>query len=423
MDLYHHSDPAFTKWVVAERLLSESFVIIDVGVQGGEHPRWEFLGSYAEVHGFDPIAEVIDELQQSEIRSQRRYYHNLALGNEDGQRLFFLSPERFSSSFFRTGVDGEKQRLVDVRRLDSLYREGAIPRADYLKLDCEGFEPEILRGARKYLSNRDIICVTTETNFNVSPTLPYTHFHAVNEVLAEHCLLVYDINEVRSPTPEYLAALAARHQLQPSQDKGSPLAVGRPGTCDVLFCRDLVAEQRDPDTFIRADRRPRPPSTDTIIKAMINFELHGLMDCAVELAVTFRELLAERLNVERAIELLLLPAPAPRNTLDVTMTLAKVAEAEARLGAERNASVARIRELEAMSAADHDAFAASYRRLNETFDAEREAFVARIRELEATLSTERDSVIARLRGLASRTQCARRLHALKLRLRNRASRP
>ena len=41
MDLYHHDRPPFTRWVIENGLLHEPFVVIDVGVQAGEHPRWE----------------------------------------------------------------------------------------------------------------------------------------------------------------------------------------------------------------------------------------------------------------------------------------------------------------------------------------------------------------------------------------------
>jgi hypothetical protein len=45
---------------------------------------------------------------------------------------------------------------------------------------------------------------------------------------------------------------------------------------------------------------------------MINFELHGLMDCAFEIRVQFREHLEERLDGSWALNLLLGPAPNPR---------------------------------------------------------------------------------------------------------------
>jgi FkbM family methyltransferase len=320
MDLYHHSNPPFTKWVVAQELLIEPFVVIDIGVQGGEHPRWQFLGPCVEIHGFDPIAEVIDGLRTSKGRWPGRHYYNLALGDEDGERQFFVCANRFNSSFYTADTDAE-ERLVPIRRLDSLYREGTIPHADYIKLDCEGFEAEILRGAREYLRSCEVLCVTAETNFNVSPIFPHTHFHAINEIMAEHRLLVYDINAIRAPTASYQGALAARQQREEPHRGSILFAIGRPGTCDFLFCRNFAAEQRNPDDYAGQTVRMRPPTPDTLIKAMINFELHGLMDCAVELAVTFREMLAARLDVDRAIDLLLVPAPHPRNTADVEVWL------------------------------------------------------------------------------------------------------
>src|SRR5690242_8676077 len=204
MDLYHHTNPLFTKWVVARSMLSEPFVILDIGVQGGEHSRWQFLGHFAEIYGFDPIDEVIDELRRNAVGHPHRHYHNLALGDEDGRRRFFVSANRFGSSFFSSDAAAE-ERIVPVRRLDSLLRDGLVPHADYIKLDCEGFEPEILKGARQYLARCDVLCVTAETNFHLSPVYPLTHFHTINEIMAEHRLLVSDINEVRSPTPAYAA--------------------------------------------------------------------------------------------------------------------------------------------------------------------------------------------------------------------------
>jgi FkbM family methyltransferase len=310
--------------VVANRLLNEPFVVLDIGVQGGEHPRWQYLGRYAEVHGFDPIDEVIDELRRSAIGQPHRHYHNLALGDEDGERRFFASANRFGSSFFSSDAAAE-ERIVPIRRLDSLLRDGLVPRADYIKLDCEGFEPEILKGARQYLACCDVLCVTAETNFHLSPVYPLTHFHTINEIMAEHRLLVSDINEVRSPTPAYAAAIAAKPWPQPDPwHDDPPLVVGRPGTCDVLFCRDFAAERQNPDQFRRGDILPRPASADMVIKSMINFELHGLMDCAVELAETFRDLLAPRFNVDESIGLLLVRAPHPRNTADVTLCLSMI---------------------------------------------------------------------------------------------------
>ena len=390
MDLYNHTNPLFTKWVVRDGLLSTPFVVVDIGVQGGEHPRWEFLDPYVEIHGFDAIAEVVQELNRATAGARLRRYHNIALGDEDGDRLFFVSANGFNSSFYSADEFAE-ERIVPIRRLDTLYREGLLPRADYIKLDCEGFEPVILKGANQYLAESDLICVTTETNFDVSPVYPQGHFHAINEILCKHRLVVFDENHVRTPAADYAAAIAKRPWPDPNPAKDiPPLVVGRPRTYDMVFCPDLAADRRDPDRFGSGQASARLPPVDMVIKAMINFELHGLMDCAVELAVTFQDMLAQRLDVEKAIELLLAPTPSPRNTADVTRCLLMIDQLRPSY-LERGPFIARIRDLEGELAVLRDAQAKQMAELQKTLDAERDASIVRIRELEGELAVLRDA--------------------------------
>src|SRR5262245_41288065 len=159
VELYFNSDSAFTRWVVRERHLHERLVVIDVGCQGGVHVQWDLLGDLAEVHAFDAIKEAVDELARREVRPHRRYY-NIALGNEDGQRKFFMKPNVFSSSFIAQdnrarfvvygpdivsdpnlepvdteGPNGPGARITTIRRLDTLFAQGALPPADFIKLD------------------------------------------------------------------------------------------------------------------------------------------------------------------------------------------------------------------------------------------------------------------------------------------------
>src|SRR5262249_17449167 len=60
------------------------------------------------------------------------------------------------------------------------------------------------------------------------------------------------------------------------------------------------------------------PTIDKLIKSQINFELHGLMDCAVDIAHHFRERLTPRLDVDHAIMLLSQRPPHARETRDIT---------------------------------------------------------------------------------------------------------
>jgi FkbM family methyltransferase len=335
MDLYNNEASVFTEWVVANKLLREPFVIVDVGVQGGEHPRWKNLGDFAHVYGFDPIDEVIADLNASQAGRANRSYRCLAIGNEDGKRAFHVSADTYGSSFFSGGPPetGEHNgillgsREVEIRRLDSLFAAGELPPADYIKIDCEGFDPEVLRGARSYLAKSNVLCVTVETNFGVSPFYRRTPFADINDVLVAHRLLVFDLNFIRAARPSYTAARAAHPWRAADAMYDSPdLDVGQPATFDFVFCRDFVQEHTSPQVYMPAENAVIAPTVDKLIKSMINFELHGLMDCAVDIAEHFRPVLAQRLDVDRAIKHLLHRPPYTRNTAEITSAMAMIAE-------------------------------------------------------------------------------------------------
>ena len=353
MELYHHSSPPFTAWILGSGLLREKFVVVDIGCQGGEHPRWALLGGNVEVYGFDPIGEAIDSLTKS--AAPGRQFFAMALGETDGEAEFHVKADTFSSSFFPSDpghmngpADIQRgKRTVPVRRLDTLFEQGLIPPADHIKLDCEGFEPIILKGARKYLAASGPVCVTTESGFNLSAPFPYSHFHAVNEILAQHRLLVFDVNFDRPPRSTYAEALREHPWPEPDILSEAPhLDVGAPGTLNVIFCRDFAAEVVKQDTYRFATMPAPPPGVDQLIKAMINFELHGLMDCAFDLAVQFREQLQDRFDVDKALELLLTRPPHARNTGDVVNCLRMVAQLRAEAIAARDLT-AKIRDLTA----------------------------------------------------------------------------
>jgi FkbM family methyltransferase len=304
MDLHFNTDPAFTKWAVRTDVLRTPFVVVDIGVQGGANPRWDLLGDHLIVHGFDAIKEVVEALQREHKRDAKRHYHWIAAGPADEERVFYFNAANpCSSSFYAQGADRfgihegrvEQARTVLVRRLDMLLSEGTIDRPDFLKVDVEGFEKDVLLGASETLSS--VLGVEVESSFDISPSYPKSHFGTMQEMLLERFLLVFDINFNRVPRATFQQALA-RKGLLPIGDLWS---VGRPATLNVLFCRNLIDEADHSENYATA---PTPVSVDQLIKMMIVYELHGLNDVAIDTAQRFGDILAPRVDVERAIDLL-----------------------------------------------------------------------------------------------------------------------
>ena len=296
MDLFFNENPRFTKWLVGAGALREPFVVVDVGVQGGESVRWHFLGDHLIVHGFDAIEEAIDDLTRKNRKSPSKVFHWLAIGDEDGEREFFYKPGNpTNSSFYEVSGSDLQSRTVPVRKLDTLLRDGIIPRADFLKVDVEGFEKDVFRGASDLLG-AGVLGVECETNFRTSIVYPESHFGLIHGIVLGYGLVLFDLNCNRVPRAAYQEA-RRRRNLSPLPPEGS----GMPATFNVLFCRELPAER---DDSLYYSRMPPPPSVDQILKAMAIYELHGFNDIALETAVAFSKELGQRIDVERAIDLL-----------------------------------------------------------------------------------------------------------------------
>ena len=94
-EIYHNVTPLFTEWVIGRAYLHEPFIVIDVGVQGGPHVRWQYLGSCARAYGFDPISEVIESLEKT--KEGKSYFTKLkmneAIRSEAYRKMDELSRE------------------------------------------------------------------------------------------------------------------------------------------------------------------------------------------------------------------------------------------------------------------------------------------------------------------------------------------
>jgi hypothetical protein len=224
-------------------------------------------------------------------------------------------------------------RRVPVRRLDTLLAQHLIPRADFLKIDVEGFELEVLAGARELIA-AGVLGVETESNFGISPSFPNGHFSTIADLLLEHGLLVFDIAFNRVPRASFQRALVARGRAATTAADG----IGKPSNLNVLFCRDAVLESDDAGSY---RVQPRPLSLDQLIKLIVICELHGLNDIAVDLAERFAERLGSRLDVECAIDLL--ADPSCRDATHDTVLGRRIREMEGSISWRVTAPLRRLR--------------------------------------------------------------------------------
>jgi FkbM family methyltransferase len=166
--------------------------ILDVGSAKGywsERAHWLYFPD-ADYYMIDPLDESQGHLQELAGRSPQFRPLQLAIGGEPGQLDINVAPDGDGSSLLAASNPAANIRAVPVETLDRLLDDGRIVAADLVKIDVQGFEIEVLRGATKLFGQTDIFIIEVNL-FRFMPGCPLAH--EVVAFMADRGYLLYDL--------------------------------------------------------------------------------------------------------------------------------------------------------------------------------------------------------------------------------------
>jgi FkbM family methyltransferase len=142
------------------------------------------VGPAGRVFAFEPLPENVRMIAHNANLNTFRQIsiQEIALGKEDGHAKFVVSSNpnwgKLASVGAPASVVGEQD--VRVACLDTLIREGTVPRPDLMKIDVEGAEVDVLEGAADTLSTaRPILFIDLHsTNEPIARLLEHHRYEA-----------------------------------------------------------------------------------------------------------------------------------------------------------------------------------------------------------------------------------------------------
>jgi len=159
-------------------------VVFDVGANVGqsalsyvrEFPR-------AEIFSFEPVAATFQELVTATRQFPRVHPYKLGMGREPGEAIINVNPiSRMSSiGLSRPEDHPETITLETIAGFVEKHRLGTI---DFLKIDTEGFDLEVLAGAAPLLHQQKVRFVQSECE-PVLRTKQFVNFSALADFLAD----------------------------------------------------------------------------------------------------------------------------------------------------------------------------------------------------------------------------------------------
>lgn len=300
----------------ARGLGSEMFVLIDVGCSGGINPNWRAFGESLIAHGFDPNISECRRLTELETLPGVVYIPAFVglpdahpvLAKKKGRDYWSHNPwARLSVA--RTLEIDKKQRaslsetekrdlnlwkeveLADFKDrifLPKYFEKGEIRDIDFVKVDVDGPDYDILQSIADDLEQMSILGVGIEVNFFGSDNGSDHTFHNVDRFMREHGFELFDLSirkySLRSLPAQYVNEFPGR------------TIFGRPLQGDALYVRDLCAPEWN--------EYAASCSVPKLLKLSAIFSLFGLPDCAAEVLQDFRTRLSTCIDIDAGLNLL-----------------------------------------------------------------------------------------------------------------------
>lgn len=174
-------------------------VVFDAGANVGQYGKQlRYIGYSGRIISFEPSSGAYTALQQASGGDRLWEVHKLAVGNEEGEKLFNIANSTVCNSFlpmldsYKVHVPGTEilgQETVGVCRLDgflgSVFPEDRV----WVKLDVEGHELAAIAGAQKLLARVDLVEIEMATErllegeplfFEVAPALYKLGFRLIS---------------------------------------------------------------------------------------------------------------------------------------------------------------------------------------------------------------------------------------------------
>ncbi len=184
-------DPKISR--LCRRLVRPGDTVLDIGANVGTVTVLlsSLAGKSGRVHSFEPnprlcalLKRVIAETDLSNVT-----LHEYALGAQEGRMPLSVPARNWGSgSLVRRASDGARFE-VPVRTLSSVLNENKVGRVRLVKIDVEGYEAQVLAGARDWFKAHPPDAILFELNDTQVPSPA----HPTIAALREHGYVFYSI--------------------------------------------------------------------------------------------------------------------------------------------------------------------------------------------------------------------------------------
>ena len=260
--------------------------VIDAGCSGGLDERWRAIGGQLRAWGVDAMTAECVRLRALERNPGIKYIDARIEMASDRPAAPRRSPWSRLSTVAALAIRGrqdpgsgeamrsnqwhEQALSQQTLTVDQLINAHGISELDFLKIDLDGPDYEVLAGFAPHLDRLHTLGVKVEVNFFGTEQGDMHSFHNTDRLLRAHGFELFGLTGYNYSNTALPAAFAT--------GVVGPTAFGRILQGDALYFRDPAG-----------DAGPGALSATKLLKLACMFELFDLPDCAAEILLRFRD--------------------------------------------------------------------------------------------------------------------------------------
>ena len=123
-------------------------VIFDIGCRTDS----EFINFAGEVHYFDPVPDFIEAFKEQPKLNSRSFCNNVGLGNENKAIYYYPRYQSFYNRTVSCQIDDDENKItLNIIKGADYVAGNNIKSIDFMKIDTEGYELNVLEGFEDYL--------------------------------------------------------------------------------------------------------------------------------------------------------------------------------------------------------------------------------------------------------------------------------
>ncbi len=302
-------NPRMTRYLVQKQFFKEAnFNLLDVGASGGIESYWKAFGNDLAGFGFDPLVKECEKLNASNTYPNFRYVPCFVIAEDEKLDNYRSSPTAgfyaMTGAFPRSSASKMMQNLKidyikevfnsgetvvlsqDRISLDSFCLKKGMKTVDFIKVDTDGADYAVLRGADKLLREDNVLGILIEMNFNEELHPHANSWRNIDHYLAEKGFSLFDLS-IRKYTKGDLPGKFV-YRI-PAQTTHGQITQG-----DAFYLKD----------FVQMKKMGKQIPTVQLVKMACLQEIFGLPDCAAELLLAFRDQLSSVIDVDHCLDLL-----------------------------------------------------------------------------------------------------------------------